>query len=92
MKFVSCIRGEVFDVAIDIRKDSPTYLHYYSETLTEENFKTLVIPEGFAHGFQTLTQICEMLYFHTKEYTPEVEGALNAKNPLLNIKWPLYIQ
>jgi dTDP-4-dehydrorhamnose 3,5-epimerase len=92
MKFVSCIRGEVFDVAIDIRKGSPTYLHYHAETLTEENHKILVIPEGFAHGFQTLTQNCEMLYFHTNEYAPEAEGALNATDPALNIKWQLDIQ
>jgi dTDP-4-dehydrorhamnose 3,5-epimerase len=90
-KFVSCVRGEVFDLAIDLRTDSPTYLHYYAEILTEENYKTLVISEGFAHGFQTLTPNCEMLYFHTNEYVPEAEGALNAIDPVLNIKWPLDI-
>jgi dTDP-4-dehydrorhamnose 3,5-epimerase len=91
-KFVSCIRGEVFDVAIDIRKGSPTYLHFHVEILTEDNHKTLVIPEGFVHGFQSLTQNCEMLYFHTNEYVPEAEGALNANDPALNINWPLDIQ
>ena len=92
IKFVSCIRGEVFDLAIDLRKNSPTYLHYHAETLTEENHKTLFIPEGFAHGFQTLTHNCEMLYFHTHEYVPEAEGALNATDPALNIQWPLAIK
>ena len=91
-KFVSCIRGEVFDVAIDIRKGSPTYLEYHAEILTEENSKTLMIPEGFAHGFQTLTQNCEMLYFHTNEYAPKAEGVLNATDLALNIKWPLEIK
>ena len=91
-KFVSCIRGEVFDLAIDLRKGSSTYLHYHAEILTEENHKTLVIPEGFAHGFQTLTPNCEMLYLHTREYAPEAEGALNAADPALNIQWPLDIQ
>jgi dTDP-4-dehydrorhamnose 3,5-epimerase len=91
MKFVSCIHGEVFDVAVDLRKDSPTFLQYHAEILTADNHKTLIIPEGFAHGFQTLTQDCEMLYFHTQEYTPEAEGALNVIDPQLNIQWPLEI-
>ena len=91
-KFVSCIRGEVYDLAIDLRKGSPTYLHYHAEILTEENHKTLVIPEGFAHGFQTLTKNCEMLYFHTEEYAADAEGAINAIDPVLDIKWPLDIQ
>lgn len=91
-KLVSCVRGEVFDVAIDIRKGSSTYLQYFAEKLTEENFKSLLIPEGFAHGFQTLTNNCEMLYFHTNEFAQELEGGLNAKDPMLNIKWPLEIK
>lgn len=90
-KFVSCIRGEVFDVAIDLRKDSPTFLEYHAEVLSPQNHKTLVIPEGFAHGFQALTQDCEMLYFHTREYAPSAEGALNVTDHLLNIQWPLQI-
>ncbi len=90
-KFVSCIRGEVFDVAIDLRKESPTFLQYHAEILTAQNHKTIVIPEGLAHGFQTLTQDCEMLYFHTKEYAPSAEGALNVVDPQINIQWPLHI-
>lgn len=90
-KFVSCIRGEVLDVAVDLRKGSPTFLQYHAETLSAENHKTLVIPEGFAHGFQTLTQGCEMLYLHTADYNTESEGALNATDPRLNIKWPMDI-
>ena len=89
IKFVSCLRGEVFDVAVDLRDNSPTFLHWHAEVLSAENHKTLVIPEGFAHGFQTLTDDCEMLYFHTAAYQPGAEGALNARDPRLAINWPL---
>jgi dTDP-4-dehydrorhamnose 3,5-epimerase len=91
VKFVSCLRGEVFDVAIDIRAGSSTFLKWYSEILTPDNHKTLVIPEGFAHGFQTLTEDCEMLYFHTKPYHAASEDGLNANDPRLAIPWPLKI-
>ena len=91
IKFVSCLRGEVFDVAVDLRHNSPTFLHWHAEVLSESNHKTLVIPEGFAHGFQTLTDNCEMLYFHTHPYHPEAEGGLNPQDPLLAITWPLAI-
>ena len=92
IKFVSCLRGEVFDVAIDIRRDSPTFLHWHAEILSAENHKTLVIPEGFAHGFQTLSKDCEMLYLHTATYRADAEGALNARDPQLGIQWPLPIE
>lgn len=88
-KFVSCLRGEVFDVAVDLRHGSPTFLHWHAERLSAENHKTLVIPEGFAHGFQTLTDDCEMLYFHTAAYQASAEGALNVQDPKLAIAWPL---
>lgn len=87
-KFVSCLRGEVFDVAVDIRPDSPTFLLWHAEILSAGNHKTLVIPDGFAHGFQALTNDCEMLYFHTAAYQPEFEGGLNAQDPHLAIHWP----
>lgn len=91
IKFVSCLRGEVFDVAVDLRHNSPTFLHWHAEILNANNHKTLVIPEGFAHGFQTLTEMCEMLYFHTAAYQPTAEAALNAVDPSLAIVWPLEI-
>jgi len=91
IKFVSCLRGEVFDVAVDLRDNSPTFLHWHAEVLSAENHKTLVIPEGFAHGFQTLTDNCEMLYFHTHKYQTDAEGGLNAQDPRLAIQWPLPI-
>lgn len=87
-KFVSCLRGEVFDVAVDLRRGSPTFLHWHAEILSADNHKTLLIPEGFAHGFQTLTEDCEMLYCHTAAYQPGAECGLNAKDPRLNIRWP----
>lgn len=91
-KMVSCLRGEVFDVAVDVRTDSPTFLQWHGEVLSAQNYRTLLIPEGFAHGFQTLTNHCEMLYFHTAAYTREAEGGLNALDPVLSIAWPLAIR
>ena len=91
IKFVSCLRGEVFDVAVDLRHNSVTFLRWHAEVLSAHNHKTLVIPEGFAHGFQTLTDDCEMLYFHTAAYQPTIESGLNSQDPRLAIQWPLSI-
>lgn len=90
-KFVTCLRGEVFDVAVDLRSGSPTFLRWHAEMLSVDGHNTLLIPEGFAHGFQTLTDDCEMLYFHTAAYQLEAEGGLNAEDPLLAIRWPTAI-
>jgi len=87
-KFVSCLQGEIFDVAVDLRYNSPTFLHWHGEILSASNRKSLLIPEGFAHGFQTLTENCELIYLHTENYHPETEGALNARDPMLDIAWP----
>lgn len=91
MKLVNCLRGAVLDVAIDLRANSPTFLKWHAEELSAENRRSLLIPEGFAHGFQTLTADCEMLYFHSAPYAPGAEGALNALDPALAINWPLAI-
>jgi len=91
MKLVSCLRGEVYDVAVDLREDSPTFLQWHAEILSEDNHKTFAIPEGFAHGFQTLTDDCELLYFHTSAYHSEAEAGLNALDERLAIKWPMPI-
>ncbi len=90
-KFVHCLRGEVFDVAVDLRRNSPTFLHWHADVLSADNHKTFVIPEGFAHGFQTLSDDCEMLYFHTAAYRQEAEGGLNPQDPRLAIRWPLSV-
>jgi dTDP-4-dehydrorhamnose 3,5-epimerase len=91
VKFVSCLRGEVFDVAVDLRLGSPTFLKWHVEILSPENHKTLLIPQGFAHGFQTLSDNCELLYFHTAMYVQDAEGGLNATDPHLAIQWGLPI-
>ncbi len=91
MKLVTCIRGEVWDVAIDLREDSHTFLHWHAENLSAYNNRALLIPEGFAHGFQTLSDDVELLYLHTAAHSPVSEAALNAKDPRLAIAWPLKI-
>ena len=88
-KLVSCLRGEVFDVAVDLRAGSPTFLSWHAERLSGENGLGLFIPRGFAHGFQALSDDCELLYLHTAAYAPEAEAGLNALDPRLAIDWPL---
>jgi dTDP-4-dehydrorhamnose 3,5-epimerase len=90
-KIVSCLRGEIYDVAVDIRRDSPTFLQWFGISLSEVNKKSLLIPEGFAHGFQALTEDTEILYLVTAHYKPEKEDALNAQDPMIGIQWPLAI-
>lgn len=90
-KIVSCLKGKIFDVAVDLRLDSPTFLHWHGEVLSADNRQALCIPEGFAHGFQTLSEDCELIYLHTEAYHPESEGALNVADPKLGIAWPLPI-
>ena len=89
--FVMCLQGEVYDVAVDIRMGSPTFLQWHGEILNHTNHKAFLIPEGFAHGFQTMSEKCEMLYFHTSPYRSDTEGALNANDPAFAIQWPLPI-
>ena len=90
-KIVSCLKGEVFDVAVDIRQGSPTFLCWHGEIISAANQKSLLIPEGFAHGFQTLTEDCELIYLHSESYHPQAEGALNVADPRLGIAWPVAI-
>lgn len=88
MKFVTCINGEVYDFALDIRKNSKTFLKYHAEILSKKNKKIMLIPEGFAHGFQTLSKNCELLYFHTQFYSKRSEGGIRIDEPKLNISLP----
>jgi len=90
-KIISCLRGEVFDVAVDLRADSPTFLCWHAEVLSAVNQNALCIPEGFAHGFQALEDDCELIYLHTECYTPKAEGALSAIDPRINITWSVPI-
>ncbi len=88
-KFVSCLRGEIFDVAVDLRRGSSTFLRWHGEVLSAENARSLLIPQGFAHGFQALTDDCELLYLHSRAYAAQSEGALNVDDPSMAIEWPL---
>jgi dTDP-4-dehydrorhamnose 3,5-epimerase len=88
-KLVTCIRGEIYDVAVDVRPDSPTYLRWHAELLSADNGRSLLIPEGFAHGFQTLTDDCEIIYCHSKPYVPAAEAALRFDDPAISIPWPI---
>jgi dTDP-4-dehydrorhamnose 3,5-epimerase len=90
-KIVICIRGQVFDVAVDLRKGSPTYLKWHGEILSPEQSNAMLIPEGLAHGFQALAPDVEMLYFHSEFYAPEFEAGIRPNDPALNILWPLKI-
>jgi dTDP-4-dehydrorhamnose 3,5-epimerase len=89
IKLVRCISGKVFDVIIDLREGSKTFLKFFSIELSSENMKMIYIPAGFAHGFQTLTDNAQLIYHHTAFYTPGYERGLHFKDPLLNINWPL---
>lgn len=89
MKLVRCIKGRVWDVAVDLRQGSPTYLKWHAEELSPENARMMVIPEGFAHGFQVLEPESELLYLHTAFYAPEFEGGVRLDDPALDISWPL---
>lgn len=88
LKVVTCLRGSVFDVAVDVRADSPTRLMWHGVVLSADRHEALVIPEGFAHGFQTLTTDCELLYFHTAAWSPDAEAGLNPLDPAVGIRWP----
>ena len=88
IKVISCLRGEAFDVAVDLRPESPTFLRWHGEVLSSENHHSLVIPKGFAHGFQTLTNDCEMLYFHTEPFAPEAEDGIHPRDETISIDWP----
>ena len=91
IKLVRCIQGSVFDVIIDLRKDSPTFLKWFGTELSAENKLMMYIPEGFAHGFQTLEDNSGLLYMHTAYYSPEAEDGLRYNDPLVNISWPIEI-
>jgi dTDP-4-dehydrorhamnose 3,5-epimerase len=92
MKLVSCIRGEVWDIAVDLRYNSPTFLNWHAELLSAENQKAFLIPEGFGHGFQTMTDNCELIYFHSNTYNSDADAGVRFDDPKLAIKWPLQVE
>jgi dTDP-4-dehydrorhamnose 3,5-epimerase len=89
IKMLRCIAGAVYDVIIDLRKDSDTFLKWVGVELSAANKKMLYIPEGFAHGFQCLEDNCELTYHHSEFYQPGSEAGIRYNDPLINIKWPL---
>ena len=87
-KLVRCIQGKIYDVAVDIRKSSPNFAKWVGVYLSENNKNMLYIPAGFAHGFYTISEVAEIVYKATKEYSSECDRGIIWKDPLINIKWP----
>lgn len=88
-KIVRCTKGALFDVIIDLRKDSPTYKQWIGVELTENNHRALLVPKGFAHGFLTLEDNTEANYLVSQFYTPGAESGIRYNDPQFNIEWPL---
>lgn len=88
-KLIRCVRGSVFDVAVDLRTGSPTFLHWHGVELSEDDSTQFFIPEGFAHGFQTLTDDAQLLYLHSVAWNRAHEGGVRHDDPALAITWPL---
>jgi dTDP-4-dehydrorhamnose 3,5-epimerase len=88
-KLVRCMRGGIFDVAVDLRPGSPTYLKWFGVELTDKNHRMLLVPEGFAHGFQTLEDRTEVFYMVSEFYAPKFEQGARYDDPAFRIEWPL---
>ena len=88
VKMIRCISGMVYDIIVDLRKDSPTFLHYTGIELSSADRRMVYIPQGFAHGFQALSDNAELIYHHSELYTPKAEGGLLYNDPILDIEWP----
>lgn len=89
IKLVRCIAGSVYDVIIDLRKESPTFLKWFGLELSAQNKKMIYIAEGFAHGFQTLSDNAELVYHHSQYYVPGSEGGIRYNDPAVAIEWPV---
>jgi dTDP-4-dehydrorhamnose 3,5-epimerase len=89
IKIIRCVQGAAFDVMVDLRSGSPTFLQWHGMELSKDNMRMVYIPEGFAHGFQTLADNAELIYHHSAFYSPEYESGLRYDDPALAIKWPL---
>lgn len=90
-KIVSCLEGRIFDVAVDLRTNSPTFMRWYGQVLSPQNRLSMLIPKGLAHGFQTLAENCKTLYLHTARYVPTHEVGFDATDTRLKIDWPMAI-
>ncbi len=91
IKIVRCIRGAVFDVALDLRSNSNSMLRWHGERLSADDNLALIIPQGFAHGFQSLEPNSELLYLHSAHYDPGAEGGVRYNDPSVAIEWPIEI-
>ncbi|MDB2528256.1 dTDP-4-dehydrorhamnose 3,5-epimerase family protein [Alphaproteobacteria bacterium] len=91
-KIITCVRGAIWDVVVDMRRHSRTFMQHFTITMEQKNSLSLLVPPGFAHGFQTLTDDAELIYAHTKPYVKEYEGGLNVLDKALNISWPLEVK
>ena len=89
IKLVKCISGLVYDVIIDLRKESSSFLQWTGIELSEKNKRMIFIPQGFAHGFQCMEDNCELIYQHSEFYTPEFEQGIRFNDPMIDIHWPL---
>ena len=92
IKMVRCLKGKIWDVVVDLRSGSPTFLKWHAEELSPANNRMIVIPEGCAHGFQVLEADSELLYLHTANYSPSAEAGIRPTDPALSISWPLALQ
>ena len=88
-KIITCVQGSVFDVVIDLRKKSKTFLKFYSEILNANDFNSLLVPEGFAHGYQVLEDNTQLVYIHSNNYNKRFEKGVNSLDPVFGINWPL---
>ena len=91
IRLITSLRGESWHVAVDLRKESPTFMNWHGEILSAKNNRAFLIPEGYAHGFQTLTNDVLIVYCHSKAHHPDAEAVINATDPRLSIPWPLEI-
>lgn len=87
-KYIRCLRGAIYDVLLDLRPDSPTYLQWHAETLTAEEQNALYVPEGCAHGYQALTDDAEVFYQVSTPHTPEAERGIRYDDPRFDVEWP----
>lgn len=88
-KLVRCVRGSIFDVAVDLRRHSPTFLRWFGVELNQDNRRALYVPRGFAHGFQTLSDASEVLYMMGEKYRAEAAAGVRWNDPVFDIRWPV---